>query len=48
VSSSTTNSTFGAPFGARTGAGHAGDDSSAVRPIAPGKGEPDGYSFSGI
>ena len=48
VSSSTMNSTFGAPFGARTGAGHAGVDSSAVRPITPGKAVPDGYSFSGI
>src|SRR5689334_12123953 len=42
------NSTLGAPFGARTGAGHAGVDSSAVRPITPGKGVPDGYSFSGM
>ena len=42
------NSTFGAPFGARTGAGHAGVDSSAVRPITPGKAVPDGYSFSGM
>ena len=42
------NTTFGVPFGARTGAGHAGVDSSAVRPITPGKAVPDGYSFSGI
>ena len=30
-------STFGAPFGARAGSGHAGSDSSAVRPMTPGK-----------
>jgi hypothetical protein len=37
VSSSTVNSTFGAPFAARFGTGHAGLDSSAVRQATPGK-----------
>lgn len=42
------NSTFGASFGARTGVGHVGVDSSAVRPITPGKDAPDGYSLIGM
>ncbi len=37
VSSSTMNNTFGAPLAARFGTGHAGLDSSAVRPATPGK-----------
>ena len=40
--------TFGAPSRARGGAGHAGLDSSAVRPITPGKAAPSGYSTIGI
>ena len=48
VSSSTTNSTFGAPLRARTGAGQAGLDSSVVRPMTPGKAAPAGYSTMGI
>src|SRR5436305_1878745 len=42
------NITFGAPFGARTATGHAGVDSSAVRPMTPGNDVPAGYSFNGI
>ena len=48
VSSSTTNSTFGAPFAARMGAGQAGLDSSVVRPMMPGNAPPLGYSTMGI
>src|SRR3974390_1472460 len=48
VSSNTMNNTFGEPFGARFGAGHAGLDSSAVRPITPGKRLPGSYSTIGI
>src|SRR5215203_5800771 len=44
MSSSTTNSTFGAPSFARIGAGHAGLDSCTVRPMTPGKSLPCGYS----
>ena len=46
VSSNTTTSTFGAPGTARSGRGHAGLDSSTVRPITPGNPVPDLYSFS--
>jgi hypothetical protein len=38
------NRTFGAPFLARVSAGHAGLDSSAVRPITPGNVAPGSYS----
>src|SRR5262245_2744215 len=40
------NTTFGAPFLARSGSGHAGDDSSNVRPITPENALPGLYSFS--
>ena len=40
-------STLGAPLRARGGAGQAGLDSSAVRPITPGKAAPSGYSTMG-
>ena len=39
------NRTFGAPSDARFGAGHAGLDSSAVRPITPGNRAPGSYSI---
>src|SRR5437870_4931473 len=42
------NSTFGAPAPARTGAGQAGVDSSAVRPITPGNTAPGPYSTTGM
>src|SRR5262249_48379538 len=42
------NSTFGAPSRARFGAGHAGFETSKVRPITPGKAWPDLYSLSVI
>ena len=42
------NSTFGAPSFARLGIGQAGVDTSAVRPITPGKAAPGLYSLSGI
>src|SRR5450631_1747148 len=42
------NSTFGAPSRARTGAGQAGVDSSAVRPITPGNATPGPYSTTGM
>src|SRR3954447_15269092 len=48
VSSSTTKRTLGEPLRARTEAGHAGEDSSAVRARTPGKTAPGWYSFSGI
>src|ERR1700733_585549 len=48
TSSSTMNSTFGEPASARSGRGHAGLDSSVVRPITPGNAVPGSYSFSGI
>src|SRR2546429_1826105 len=38
------NTTLGAPSRARTGAGQAGADSSAVRPITPGNAAPGSYS----
>src|SRR5262249_61342710 len=40
------NRTFGAPGFARTGAGHAGEDSPIVRPMRPGNVVPGGYSLS--
>src|SRR5262245_39723563 len=40
------NSTFGAPGLARTGAGHAGEDSPMVRPMRPGNVVPGLYSLS--
>src|SRR5262245_61687726 len=40
------NNTFGDPGLARTGEGHAGDDSPMVRPMRPGNVVPGGYSFS--
>src|SRR3974390_1615084 len=40
------NSTFGDPGFARTGAGHAGDDSPMVRPMRPGNVVPGLYSLS--
>jgi len=40
--------TFGAPSRARFGAGHAGDDSSGVRPMTPGNGVPGVYSVRAI
>src|SRR4051812_36364505 len=40
--------TFAAPSFARIGAGQAGVDSSAVRPITPGNGVPGSYSVIGI
>src|ERR1700733_3377660 len=48
TSSSTMNSTFGEPASARSGRGHAGLDSSVVRPITPGNAVPGSYSFSGM
>src|SRR5580693_478748 len=42
------NSTLGAPSRARTGAGQAGVDSSAVRPITPGNAAPGSYSTIAI
>src|SRR5271166_3151255 len=48
MSSMTTNTTFGAPSGARVGAGQAGVDSSGVRPIVPGNVVPGWYSVSAI
>jgi hypothetical protein len=42
------NNTFGAPSLARLGAGHAGFDTSNVRPMTPGKAWPVLYSLSGI
>src|SRR6185312_14794831 len=42
------NTTLGAPSRARTGAGHAGADSSAVLPITPGNAAPDSYSSIAI
>src|SRR5262245_47987170 len=40
------NNTFGDPGFARTGEGHAGEDSPIVRPMRPGNVVPGGYSFS--
>src|SRR5215475_9223563 len=40
------NSTLGAPGFARTGAGHAGEDSPIVRPMRPGNVVPGLYSLS--
>src|SRR5262245_23106492 len=48
VSSSTTNITLGTPLLARAGDGHAGLDSSAVRPTTPVNGVPSGYSTIGM
>src|SRR5262249_34783338 len=42
------NNTLGAPSRARVGAGHAGLDTSKVRPITPGNAWPALYSFSDI
>src|SRR5262249_55336640 len=42
------NRMFGAPSRARLGAGHAGWDTSNVRPITPGKARPDLYSLSAM
>src|SRR5208283_1514318 len=42
------NSTLGAPSPARSGSGQAGDDTSNVRPITPGKAVPGLYSLSPI
>src|SRR6185437_2614430 len=42
------NTTLGAPSRARTGAGHAGADSSAVLPITPGNAAPGSYSSIAI
>src|SRR5579871_3054078 len=42
------NRTFGAPSLARLGAGHAGFETSKVRPITPGNACPDLYSLSVI
>src|SRR5215467_10804681 len=41
-------STFGAPSLARLGAGHAGVETSNVRPITPGNACPALYSFNGM
>src|ERR1700761_9278177 len=41
-------STFAAPASARSGRGHAGLDSSVVRPITPENAVPGSYSFSGM
>jgi hypothetical protein len=41
-------STFGAPFLARLGSGHAGDESFTIRPIVPGNAAPRLYSFSAM
>ena len=38
TSSQITTMTFGAPAGGRLGAGHAGEETSSVRPITPGNG----------
>src|SRR6516164_579259 len=46
VSSRTMNSTFGAPSRARLGSGHAGLDTSKVRPITPENAWPGLYSLS--
>ena len=48
MSSSTMNSTLGAPSWARLGCGQAGVDTSAVRPITPGNVVPGLYSFSAM
>src|SRR5690348_2488612 len=42
------NTTLGAPSRARTGAGHAGADSSAVLPITPGNASRGSYSSIAI
>ncbi|MGW4090274.1 hypothetical protein [Nocardia sp. NPDC004750] len=42
------NTKFGAPGAARTGCGHAGFDTSVVRPMIPGKAVPRLYSSSDI
>src|SRR5271157_3515154 len=42
------NNTLGAPSPARSGSGQAGDDTSNVRPITPGKAVPGLYSLSPI
>jgi hypothetical protein len=39
--------TLGVPGGTRTGSGHAGLETSKVRPIVPGNADPGGYSTSG-
>src|SRR5262245_7499527 len=39
---------FGAPSRARVGAGHAGRDTSKVRPMTPGNAWPDLYSVSAM
>ncbi len=41
-------STLGEPGTGRVGCGHAGLDSSVVRPITPEKAAPAGYSFNGM
>ncbi len=46
TSSHRITTTLGDPAGARFGAGHAGDDSSSVRPITPGKSSPGSYSIN--
>src|SRR4029079_6792226 len=48
VSSRTMNKTFGDPDLARTGRGHAGDDSPIVRPVTPGNAVPGSYSLNAI
>src|SRR6185436_3231672 len=48
VSSRTMNSTLGDPGFARSGRGHAGDDSPIVRPITPGNALPGSYSLIAI
>src|SRR4051812_41546734 len=48
VSSRTRKSTLGDPGLARSGCGHAGDDSPTVRPITPGNAIPGSYSLIAI
>jgi hypothetical protein len=48
VSSNTIINTFGDPGAARTGWGHAGLETSVVRPITPGNTVPGSYSLSAI
>jgi hypothetical protein len=42
------NRTFGAPSLARSGSGHAGDETSNVRPMTPLNAAPGLYSFKAI
>ncbi len=48
TSSHSITMTFGVPADARFGAGHAGDDSSSVRPITPGNSVAGSYSMMSL